>query len=109
MTKVVVQVAEAERAEAALASCKNLINAMPDAEVEVVLHQSAVSAAVKGSGVEDAIRELISRGVKIAACGTALGKLGIDKSKLIEGVAVVDVGVAEIVKRQKEGWLYLRL
>ncbi|WP_069806621.1 DsrE family protein [Vulcanisaeta thermophila] len=107
--KVVVQVSDIENVQRALTSCKNLINEIPDAQVEVVFHQTAIRAVVRGGGFDDAIRELMSRGVTIVACRNSMRSSGIRDDELIENVKIVNAGVAEIVRRQAEGWTYLRL
>jgi len=101
-------VADLSRVDMSLASIRNLV-AATGAEVETVFHQDAVEALVKDSPHEGEVRELIRRGVKIAACSIALKTFGISAERLINGVEVMDSGVAEIVRKQEEGWTYLRL
>jgi Uncharacterized conserved protein len=107
--KVVIQVSDINNVVQSLKSCRNLINEIPDAVVEVVFHQSAIGAVVKGSSFEDDIRDLISRGVIVVACRNSMRDRGIKESDLIDGVTIVNAGVAEIVKRENEGWAYLKL
>ncbi|MEZ0248567.1 MAG: hypothetical protein ABWJ97_04780 [Thermoproteus sp.] len=52
---------------AALASCNNLINGLPNAEI---FRQSAICAAVKNGAFEDEVKELTSEGMAVAACRT---------------------------------------
>jgi len=61
----------------------------------------------------DRIRELYARydNIVFAACGTTLGKrirTG-EEVELLPEVIVVDSGVAEIVRRQQQGWKYIRI
>ncbi|GAB6944125.1 DsrE family protein [Vulcanisaeta sp. JCM 14467] len=109
MFRVVVQVSDIDSVDQAITSCNNLINEMPDAEVEVVFHQSAINAVVKGSRVEERIKELMRRGVTVVACRNSMRSRNITEDQLIEGVKIVNAGVAEIVRRQAEGWYYLKL
>jgi intracellular sulfur oxidation DsrE/DsrF family protein len=46
-----------------------------------------------------------------AACGTTLGRFteAGEKSRLLPEVIVVDSGVAEITRRQSQGWKYIRI
>ena len=103
------QVSDMDNVDQAITSCNNLINEMPDAEVEVVFHQSAINAVVKGSRVEERIKELMRRGVTVVACRNSMRSRNITEDQLIEGVRIVNAGVAEIVRRQAEGWYYLKL
>lgn len=109
MLRVVVQVSDINNVDQALTSCNNLINEIPDAEVEVVFHQSAINAVVRGSTVEDRIRDLMRRGVTIVACRNSMRSRNITEDQLIDGVKIVNAGVAEIVRKQAEGWVYLKL
>ncbi|WP_054856546.1 DsrE family protein [Vulcanisaeta sp. JCM 16159] len=109
MPRVVVQVSDINNIDQALTSCNNLINEIPDAVVEVVFHQSAISAVVRGSNVEDRIRDLMKRGVIVIACRNSMRSRNISEDQLIDGVKIVNAGVAEIVRKQAEGWAYLKL
>lgn len=107
--KVIIQVSDINNVVQSLKSCRNLINEIPDAVVEVVFHQSAIGAVVKGSSFENDIKDLMSRGVIVVACRNSMRDRGIKESDLINGVTIVNAGVAEIVKRENEGWTYLKL
>ena len=59
------------------------------------------------------IQELYARydNIVFAACGTTLGKrisTG-EEVELLPEVIVVDSGVAEITRRQQQGWKYIRI
>lgn len=106
--KVVVQVSEGEKVQQAVRSIINLLNDLGDEleEVEVVFHQSAITATTD----EDSIGPLLqSKKVRVMACRNSLRAQGIDERSLVKGVRIVNSGVGEIVRRQKEGWIYLRL
>ncbi|WP_054853202.1 DsrE family protein [Vulcanisaeta distributa] len=110
MLRVVAQVSDINNIDQALTSCNNLINEIPDVVVEVVFHQSAISAVVKGSSVEGRIRDLMKRGgVIVVACRNSMRSRNIFEDQLIDGVKIVNAGVAEIVRKQAEGWAYLKL
>ncbi|BBD73343.1 sulfur reductase DrsE [Sulfodiicoccus acidiphilus] len=99
--KVVVQVANDP--EKGVNSVINLLREMDVGEVEVVFHQDAINAVLDPS--------LVGRlhPAKVVACRNSLRARGIDESTLPRGTVVVDAGVAEIVRRQAEGWIYLRV
>ncbi len=80
------QVSDINNIDQALTSCNNLINEIPDAVVEVVFHQSAISAVVKGSNVEGRIRNLMKRGVIVVACRNSMRSRDISEDQLIDGV-----------------------
>jgi intracellular sulfur oxidation DsrE/DsrF family protein len=62
---------------------------------------------------ERRIRELFARydNITFAACGNTLQRLAGsgDRIQLLPQAMVVDSGVAEIARRQKQGWKYIRI
>lgn len=55
-----------------------------------------------------AVRELLSRGVRIAACARSLRNHGLDPGALVEGMVAVPGGVTEVVRLEADGFAYLR-
>jgi intracellular sulfur oxidation DsrE/DsrF family protein len=60
--------------------------------------------ALTANGVQDAM----AAGVEFVACGNSMKALKIDKADLIEGVGVTVAGYVELIRRQRQGWAYLR-
>lgn len=60
--------------------------------------------SLAANGVQDAI----GAGVEFIACGNSMRAQHIEKGDLIEGVSVVTAGYGELIRRQQEGWAYLR-
>lgn len=78
-------------------------------EVEVVANGGGVKALVKGLGSHaEHVEEFAAKGVRFAACAHSLSPLGIGREPLLESVEVVSSGVGEPVKKQVEGWAYIR-
>ena len=50
----------------------------------------------------------MAAGVEFVACGNSMKALKIDKADLIEGVGVTVAGYVELIRRQRQGWAYLR-
>ena len=107
--RVIIQVSDLDKVDGALVSCRNLLDDMPDAEVEVVFHQSAIEAVRKGTPREESVRDLMARGASVVACRNSMRTRNIGEEELITGVSIVRAGVGEIVRRQAEGWIYLKL
>ncbi|EWG07882.1 MAG: hypothetical protein ASUL_02524 [Candidatus Aramenus sulfurataquae] len=82
---------------------------MPEAQIEVVFHQDAIKGLTKDSEYKDAIRELLSKGIGVMACRNSMNAFSLKEEDLLGNVKVVKSGVAEIVRKQAEGWIYLRL
>ncbi len=111
MYRVIANGNDIKMMEIILKQIKNLKNAMPDAEIDVVFTRSAVKALLKNSGYGDIIKELINSGVKMNACVNTLRgmKLSKDDVDTSIGIGFVNAGVEEIVKKQAEGYSYLQL
>lgn len=109
MHRAVVHVPEVARVDRALRNARNLLDDLPGkVEVVLVLNGDAVEAVVPASAHAGAVRELLGRGVQIAACARSLRNHGLDPGALVEGVVTVPGGVAEVVRLEGEGFAYLR-
>ena len=60
--------------------------------------------SVAANGVQDAI----ATGVEFIACGNSMAAQHVSKEDLIEGVSITTAGYVELMKRQQQGWSYLR-
>lgn len=78
------------------------------AEVELVTHGPGVGLCLAGSPQAEAVAALIARGVVVAACENTLRAQSIAAGQLAPGVATVPSGVGELVRRQRQGWAYVR-
>lgn len=108
---VVVHVPESEpgRQEAVLRNTANLLRALgPGTVIEVITHGPGVELCTGESGLADTVAGLQSRGVTVCACANTLAARGLGAADLLPGTTVVDSGVAHLVRRQREGWSYLR-
>lgn len=98
------------RADQVLGNITNLLNDLGDGNVEVELlaNGGGVRALAKESGNSGPVEELAKRGVRFVACQNSLNHLNMQRSDLMELVEVVPAGVSELVKKQTEGWAYIR-
>lgn len=60
--------------------------------------------SLAANGVEDAL----AAGVEFVACGNSMKAQHIGKDDLVTGVSVSIAGYVELMKRQQQGWAYLR-
>ena len=58
--------------------------------------------------VANGVQDALATGVEFVACGNTMKALKIDKADLIEGVTISVAGYVELLKRQQQGWAYLR-
>ncbi len=79
-----------------------------DAEVAVVTHGPGLQLAIGATGWTDQVAELVESGVEVMACRNTMQRLGIEPEQLLPGVEMVSAGIGEIVRRQQDGWAYVR-
>jgi intracellular sulfur oxidation DsrE/DsrF family protein len=99
------------RADQVFGNIENLLADLGESnvEVELVANSGGVKALVKGPASRaEQVQRLAAKGVLFAACAHSLGRLEITRDALMEPVEVVSSGVGELVKKQAEGWAYIR-
>lgn len=109
--RVVVQLNEpdASKHQAVLKNVENLLNDMPEAEVELVVHGAGIGLLRSPGTVGDKdLRKLKDRGVILAACANTLREKDIPKESIFDFATIVSSGVGEVVRRQADGWIYLK-
>jgi hypothetical protein len=58
--------------------------------------------------VANRVQDAIATGVEFVACGNSLKAQQVDKADLVAGVTVSVSGYVELMRRQQQGWAYLR-
>ncbi len=110
--RVLVHVDEAilNRQRLALGNVANLLDdaASPGVEIEVVFNGPAISALSLQSSLAGDLAALGARGVGLVACHNSMVSAGISSEDLITGVTVVPSGITHLVRRQHDGWAYVR-
>ncbi|MCI0182204.1 MAG: DsrE family protein [Acidibacillus sp.] len=80
----------------------HLLKAMPEAEIKVISFGPGIFAFHKERAIE------LPAGVQVGICQNTMRGTNTSEDQLITGIQVVPSGVAEIVKLQADGWIYLR-
>jgi len=110
--RVVIQVSDADPARwnLALNNAKNLQSDLGAAnvDIEIVAYGPGLSMLKAGSTVAPRIDESVLSGMKIAACENTMANQNVKRSEILPGVVFVPAGVVEIMRKQQEGWSYLR-
>lgn len=83
----------------------------PDAQVEVVLYGKSLDLIRKDKSqyVADIQKLVNQKGISFKACHIAMEHQNVHPSQLITGVEVVPDGIYEIIKKQREGWGYIKI
>jgi intracellular sulfur oxidation DsrE/DsrF family protein len=101
---------DGKKQEAVLRNVNNLLDDLgpEQAQVELVTHGPGIELLTGQTGLADQVRKLIDRGVIMAICNNTLRERRIPREQVLPGAQVVSSGVGELVRRQREGWLYVR-
>jgi intracellular sulfur oxidation DsrE/DsrF family protein len=88
----------------------NILAAAPNCKIEVVCHGPGLDALrTNHTIVYPKIKELHAKGVQFIACENTLKERKISKEEIIPESGYVKAGILEIVKKQEEGWSYIRV
>ena len=93
--------------------CQQFIKCTDGEEVyiEVLANSEAVKYYAPSQNFNsdiETMKNLHKKGVKFVACNNALAAHGIQKENIIEFVDVVPAGDLELVKKQNEGYAYIK-
>lgn len=111
MYKVLFHLNEEVRAEGAFRNIENLLEDIGEENIKVrlVVHSKGVYPFKKDRNVHHKVlMSLIDKGVEIAVCTNTLENLHLKLDDFIPGVELVSSAVAEIVRKEGEGWLYIK-
>lgn len=110
--RVVIQVSEADPAKwnLALNNARNVQVdlGMDNVDVEIVAYGPGLGMLKEGSAVSQRIASAHAQGVGVLACENTMRNTKVERSQILTNVAFVDAGVVHIMKRQREGWSYIR-
>jgi intracellular sulfur oxidation DsrE/DsrF family protein len=110
--RVVMQVSDADPGKWNLAfnNARNIQSDLgaKNVEVEIVAYGPGIGMLKSGSAVASRIDEATLGGVKVVACENTMHAQKLKKSDMVSGIEYVPAGVVEIMKRQQEGWSYIR-
>jgi intracellular sulfur oxidation DsrE/DsrF family protein len=79
-----------------------------DTTIEIVVFGPGIGMLKAGSVVEARVLEAIAAGVAVRACQNTMRGNHLEPKDMIAGVGYVPSGVAELIRRQAEGYAYIR-
>lgn len=111
--RVVLQVSDGDAGKwnLALNNAKNVQDASGGADkvdVEIVVYGPGIGMLKKESPTAQRVSAAVKSGVNIVACETTMHAMKLSKADMNPDSGYVPGGVIEIMKRQKEGWAYVR-
>lgn len=110
--KLVLQVSDAEPAKwnLALNNAKNVQDELgaSNVDIEIVAYGPGINMIKFDSVANSRVSEAIKAGISVVACENTMRNLKISRSDIITGAIYVPAGVVQIMRRQSEGYAYVR-
>jgi intracellular sulfur oxidation DsrE/DsrF family protein len=110
--KLVLQVSDSDPAKWNLA-LNNARNVQEDlgkqsVDVEIVAYGPGLAMLRSDSKVASRLAQALDNNIGLMACENTMRNTKVRKDDMYGGISYVDAGVVHIMKRQREGWSYVR-
>ncbi len=110
--KVVFQVSDADPAKWNL-TLNNAKNVQQDlgagnVDIEIVAYGPGIGMIRLESPVGNRVRDALGAGVKVVACENTMTNMKLTRNDMLPSLGYVPAGVVELMKRQREGYSYIR-
>jgi intracellular sulfur oxidation DsrE/DsrF family protein len=81
----------------------------PGTQIEVVCHGPGLEMLqAEKSVVAKKLKEHVAKGVSFVACEFSMKERKVSKEQLLPEAGTVEAGIIEIVKKQSQGWFYIK-
>lgn len=77
-------------------------------KIEIVAYGPGISMLQAESIVGNRVDDAVHAGVAVSACQNTMRGHKLTRADMLDGIDYVPSGVVEIMKRQEEGWAYIR-
>ena len=77
-------------------------------QIEIVAYGPGLAMLKAESKVADRLAAALDDSVGLIACENTMQNTKVTRDQMYEGIAYVQAGVTHIMKRQREGWAYIR-
>jgi uncharacterized protein len=79
-------------------------------QMEVVVHGNGIGLLLKKSNFQkERIQKQTKEGVNYVACENTMKRKKVGRSDIYDFVGTVPAGLAEIIRKQQEGWAYIKI
>ena len=110
--RVVFQVSDADPAKwnLALNNARNVQDALgkDNVQIEIVAYGPGLGMLKRESKVEGRLAEALDNNVGLVACENTMANTHTTKEDMYSGISYTPAGVIHIMKREREGWAYIR-
>jgi uncharacterized protein len=77
-------------------------------EIEIVAYGPGLSMLKGESKIADRLAQALDSGVNLLACENTMQNTKVGRNEMYYGIKYVQAGVTHLMKRQGEGWAYIR-
>ena len=77
-------------------------------DVEIVVYGPGIGMLKADAPISNRVGAAVKSGVQIVACENTMTAQKITKAEMNPAISYVPAGVVELMKRQREGWAYIR-
>jgi intracellular sulfur oxidation DsrE/DsrF family protein len=110
--RIVIQVNEddSKKWNAVLANIRNIQAELgsKNVSIAIVAISYGIGMLTLDSLTANGVQDAIATGVEFIACGNSMQAQKISQDDLIAGVGMAKAGYVELMRRQQQGWVYLR-
>ena len=110
--QVVLQVSDADPAKwnLALNNARNIQHDLgkDNVAIEIVAYGPGLPMLKADSKVAGRLAQALDASIGLMACENTMHNTQVTKDQMYSGISYVDAGVVHIMKRQREGWQYIR-
>lgn len=110
--KVIFQVSDSDPAKWNLA-LNNARNVQQDlgeknVDIEIVAYGPGIGMLKMDSAVGTGVSEAMATGIKVVACENTMHNQKIGREDMLSTIGYVKAGVVELMRKQQQGWAYIR-
>lgn len=77
-------------------------------DLEIVAYGPGINMLKHDSPVGSQVAELVKSGVKVVGCENTMKAFKLSKDEMLPTIGYVPAGITELMKKQQEGWSYVR-
>jgi uncharacterized protein len=77
-------------------------------DLEIVVYGPGIGMLKADSPVAKRVADALKAGVQVVACENTMRNQKLQRTDMLAGIGYVDAGVVEIMKKQQQGWAYIR-
>jgi len=77
-------------------------------DIEIVAYGPGIAMLKSGSQAGERVADAMKAGIHVAACENTMQNLKLTKADMLPEISYVPSGVVELMKKQQQGWAYVR-